>query len=305
MSDVSVIICTHNPIEPLLERSLVALEQQTLNSSRWDLVVVDNGSTPPVAMRMNRPLPRNARCVSELKLGLTAARLRGISESSGSLIVFVDDDAVLSANYLEVALQLSRNHSFLGAFGGSIVLEFDEPPEEWTRLHWPRLAERHVQKPVWSNFNCNSSTTPWGVGMCLRRSVAEAYVRLVSDDPLRIRLDRSGVSLVSGGDEDMARTAHTLGLATGLFPELSLTHLIPNFRLKLDYLLRLVEGQSYSGIILNHIYKDQQQPPKINKLRRFLGSVRRRLCLKMRDRLILEAKLNGQQRALQDLGASG
>ena len=41
------------------------------------------------------------------RLGLTPARLRGIRESRGELLVFVDDDNVLERDYLEVALALA------------------------------------------------------------------------------------------------------------------------------------------------------------------------------------------------------
>jgi hypothetical protein len=137
--------------------------------------------------------------------------------------------------------------------------------------------------------------------MCLQKAVATRYIELTTSDPVRLKLDRSGMSLVSGGDEDMARTSHSLGLATGLFPKLSLIHLIPPRRLELDYLLRLVEGQSYSGIVLNHLYKDTVQPPLLTNVRHRLGTLRRRLLMSGRDRLFFEARLNGQQRALRDL----
>lgn len=101
----------------------------------------------------------------------------------------------------------------------------------------------------------------------------------------------------------MARTSHSLGLATGLFPELNLIHLIPPRRLELDYLLRLVEGQSYSGMVLNHLYQDSVQPRPLTKLRRIFGTLRRRLFMGSRERLFFEARLNGQQRAIQDLSA--
>jgi glycosyltransferase involved in cell wall biosynthesis len=301
--DVSVIVCTHNPDADLIARAFDGLRQQTLEPSRWELLVIDNASRPALPARLGGILPFNARCILEPTVGLTAARIRGISESAGSLLVFVDDDAVLCPDYLDVAWRISQKYPFVGAFGGSIELEFSSPPADWTRPHWPRLAERSVKKEMWSNFECRSQTTPWGVGMCLQKAVATRYIELTTSDPVRLKLDRSGMSLVSGGDEDMARTSHSLGLATGLFPELNLIHLIPPRRLELDYLLRLVEGQSYSGMVLSHLYQDSVQPRPLSKLRRIFGTLRRRLFMGSRERLFFEARLNGQQRAIQDLSA--
>ena len=40
-------------------------------------------------------------------LGLTPARLRGIRESIGDVVVFVDDDNILAANYLTTVKQIA------------------------------------------------------------------------------------------------------------------------------------------------------------------------------------------------------
>ena len=44
---VSVVISTHNPNEPRLQRTLAGLRAQTLPLDRWQLVLVDNASTDP------------------------------------------------------------------------------------------------------------------------------------------------------------------------------------------------------------------------------------------------------------------
>jgi glycosyltransferase involved in cell wall biosynthesis len=301
MFDISVILCTHNPRTDFLRRVIAGLRGQTLRADQWELILVDNASTPPLESSSSHAFPLNTRIVVEQTPGLTRARIAGIAQCSAELLVFVDDDAVLAPDYLEQALEISRSHPHVGAFGGNIELEFQSPPDEWTRPHWPRLAQRSVEREMWSNFNCNSATTPWGVGMCLRKTVAAEYVSLISSDPVRLSLDRNGTSLMSGGDEDMARTSHRLGMATGLFPKLSLLHLIPPSRLELDYLLRLVEGQSYSGVVLDHLYQQRLLTVEIPKLRRTIGKVRRRWTMSKMERLFFEARLNGQQKAIHDL----
>jgi glycosyltransferase involved in cell wall biosynthesis len=298
---ITVIICTHNPLPHYLARTLDGLRQQTLKPDHWELFLVDNSSTPPIAGLCDLSWHPNARVVIETRLGLTPARIRGITEASNDLIIFVDDDAILATDYLEEAQAVAKSHPQLGAWGGSIKLEFEVPPPEWTRTHWPRLAMRTVDVPLWSNFIGYPDTTPWGVGMCLRREVAEEYRRRVSEDPLRQSLDRSGSSLVSGGDDDMARTSHSLGLATGLFPELSLTHLIPPGRLNEDYLLRLVEGQSYSGVIIRALHGGKERIPRLSRFRGQLGRLKRLLTMRPRNRRFFEARLRGEQKALANL----
>src|SRR3989442_702908 len=92
---ISVIICTHNPRPDYLERVLEALKAQTLSSEQWELVLVDNASRDQLSSWVQLSWHPQARCIRENELGLTPARLRGISEAVGKLFVFVDDDNVL------------------------------------------------------------------------------------------------------------------------------------------------------------------------------------------------------------------
>jgi glycosyltransferase involved in cell wall biosynthesis len=43
--EVSVVMPTHNPRREYLARTLEALKKQTLDRSRWEVVVVDNASS--------------------------------------------------------------------------------------------------------------------------------------------------------------------------------------------------------------------------------------------------------------------
>ena len=301
MIEISVILCTHNPRKEFLDRVLEGLRLQTLSNQEWELLIIDNASSPPVSDLISLEWHPNARVVLESTPGLTPARLTGIDQAKAELLVFVDDDAVLAQDYLEQTLAIADSHSLVGAFGGNVELEFQRPPPEWTRPHWPRMAERFVTQPIWSNFSGLPVTTPWGVGMCLRRQVAVKYRSLVRDDPVRRGLGRKGSSLMSGEDDDMARTSHLLGMATGLFPELNLLHLIPEERLHEDYLVRLVEGQNYSGVIVETLHGVRPDIPIIGPFRQVAGKLKRRLTMSKRKRRFLEAAIRGQQQALSDI----
>ncbi len=69
------------------------------------------------------------------------------------------------------------------------------------------------------------SRTHWRAGMVIRREAALDWVKEIDHDPRRRMLDRTGVQLVSGGDNDIVITAMKLGSEMGYFPELMLTHL--------------------------------------------------------------------------------
>ena len=247
---ISVIICTHNPRHDYLDKVLKALRVQTLSSELWELLLIDNASEKPINLEINLDWHPQARHIREEELGLTPARLRGIREARAELLVFVDDDNVLDSDYLEVALQISHEKPWIGAWGGQIRAEFEVPPPEWAKPYLPCLAIREFNEDKWSNLLHQHETTPCGAGLCIRKSIAEKYVELIQNDPKRLGLDRKGALLISCGDSDLAFTACDMGFGTGQFVALKLAHLIPVNRLEEDYLLRLVEGILYSNIIL-------------------------------------------------------
>src|SRR5689334_5910642 len=137
----SVIVCTHNPRPVYLKAVLEALRLQVLPTSDWELLLVDNCSTNPLEDQTDLTWHPRGRVVRENKLGLTHARLRGINESKANLLVFVDDDNVLAADYLQIALQLAGHRPMLGIWSGHIDLDFEVPPPEWTRQYWSFLVQ--------------------------------------------------------------------------------------------------------------------------------------------------------------------
>jgi GT2 family glycosyltransferase len=298
---LSVIVPCHNPRRDYLGRVLEALRRQTLPREDWELVVVDNASTAPLAAGVDLSWHPQGRVVREESLGLTPARLRGFRESRGAWVVMVDDDNLLDADYLETTLRLSSTCPFLGVFGGSIEPEFDQPPPAWTRPYWACLAIRPVRRSVWSNDIDHWESTPSGAGMCVRRDVAVRYAQDMEMNPLRKALDRAGQSLVSGGDTDLAWTACAMGFGMGQFKELKLKHLIPPERLTEDYFCRMYEGKGYTGVMLGRLWTRRDPEAVYEGFWNLLRMGWRRFRADWKGRRFLAAKRRGEARARQQL----
>jgi len=268
---VSVIVCTHNPQPDSLNQVIEALKAQTLPTPSWELLVVDNASSTPLAPVLNLAWHPHQRVVREEKLGVTHARLRGIAETSGDVLVFVDDDNVLRADYLEQALAVAEKHPRIGSWGGAIHPQFEQPPPEWTRRYWEMLAIKEVRQD-------HIGTSPIGAGLCIRRPVALHYYQQVIDYPLRLALGRAGSSLVSAEDMDLARCAKALDLEMGVFAALQLKHLIPASRLNEEYLLRLIEAMEFSNLFFAWLNSPNKTLPNITlkkRVRIFYDSIRK------------------------------
>jgi hypothetical protein len=299
--ELSVIICTHNPRSDYFGRTLEALRNQGLPRENWEMLVIDNASRQPVQERFDFSWHPHARVVREDKLGLTPARLRGIAEASGDLLVFVDDDNVLDPDFLEAALKVSVERPFLGSWSGQCRPGFEEQPAEWTRRYWGNLVIRQFDTDVWSNLPRLTDTMPCGAGLCVRRSVGQHYLAVNQAGQRSIQLDRTGTSLLSGGDNDLAACACDIGLGVGLVSALKLTHLIPPVRLTEDYLTRLAEGIAYSSILLDK-ERGITHPPR-GALGRIADFVRT-LLLAGPHRRVLKAAYRGRDRAIRGLAAS-
>src|ERR1035437_209182 len=98
---VSVVLPARNPHPGRLHATLDGLIAQSLPRDCWELLVIDNGSSPALTSDAD-PLLRDlaATVLIEPLAGLTPARIAGIRAARGDVTVFVDDDNVLDPDYL-------------------------------------------------------------------------------------------------------------------------------------------------------------------------------------------------------------
>jgi len=213
MADVAVIICAHNPRPHYLERVLDGLRAQTYPTDKWELILVDNASSESLAQRVDLTWHPRGRHVFEEKTGLANARIRAMQSTVAGLLVFVDDDNVLDPNYLSEAVKIEAEWPRLGVWGSSVIEpEFEVPPAQYVSTAVPFLALREVAKAHWCNF-VEMEAVPWGAGLCLRKSVADAYRKLFSESSIEI-LGRKGTLLLSGEDVELSYVACNIGLAS-------------------------------------------------------------------------------------------
>lgn len=269
MALISVIVCAHNPRPDCLHRTLSSLKKQTLRPDLWELLVVDNASDKWLSDTYSLSWHKRAMHVREENLGLTLARLRGIADSDGDLLVFVDDDNVLAPRFLEVAKDIYGRHPYLGAFGaGGIEPEFEVQPPPEIRPRLNLLALRNVAEVRWSNNVKDVESIPWGAGLCVRRQVAESYGVLIDGLGFEVTavLGRRGQQLFSGEDDIFSWVAASVGCGFGVFPQLRLTHLISAGRLSRRYFLRLIHDHAFSHSVRQYMLAGSQ-PRRIDAFR--------------------------------------
>ncbi|MEJ7785320.1 MAG: glycosyltransferase [Solirubrobacteraceae bacterium] len=250
---ISAVICTKDPRPDHLNRAIESILSQDLAEDRWELLIVDNASSSPVAdLAAVRTAGDRARVVVEPRPGLTAAKECASRELASDVIVFVDDDNVLSPDYLGVVERIF-GHEALGVVGPDVRPEYEEPPPSWFRH--PQLEASLVirqlpnERLYVSTIPKTDSYFPSGAGSCVRGSVLRSYFEELTEET-RIE-GRVGDRLSGGEDWDIALYAISAGYLVGVSGELRLTHLIPPGRVNERYLTRLAISSLDSGKKLN------------------------------------------------------
>ena len=143
---VSVVVPVLNGQETI-SGCLNSLLRMDYPQERCEIVVVDNGSTDKTAQIVKGFSVRHVR---EGRRGVSHARNRGIAESRGEVLAFLDADCVVSTRWLaELVRPLTEKNA--SAAAGEIVAY---PPRT--------LAERYVarRKPNWQEWVL-SARVPW------------------------------------------------------------------------------------------------------------------------------------------------
>lgn len=99
---VSVIIPTHNRPDKLAD-TVAGLRNQTLPATDYEILVMDDGSTPPVVLTGELENP-TCRVIRLKGVERSSARNIGASAAQGRILLFLDDDIGVKADFLAAHL---------------------------------------------------------------------------------------------------------------------------------------------------------------------------------------------------------
>ena len=108
--DITVLICTYNRAQ-YLEQVLLSFERQTISQDRFEIVIINDGSTDDtanVADHFKGRLP--IRYLYHDNAGLAASKNRGITESKSPIVLFMDDDDIASPKLLEEHIKAHQKY---------------------------------------------------------------------------------------------------------------------------------------------------------------------------------------------------
>ncbi|HWJ71809.1 MAG TPA: glycosyltransferase [Kaistia sp.] len=196
----SVIVPVWNSPD-LIAKCLTALEDQSFPRDRYEVIVVDNGSTDQTAEVIAR-FP-GVTMLSERKPGSYAARNRGLAEARGEFVAFTDADCIPHRDWLTAADEAIGLEPGKAIYGGRMTLFASDEDSPVCRAYEEIFS--FDQRKYLATGHC--VTANW-----------------VS--PLSLIRDLGGfdAKLKSGGDFDMSGRISRRGLPIVYVPEMQVAH---------------------------------------------------------------------------------
>ena len=235
---LSVIICTYNRDKYLYD-ALCHVAKNDFPVSEYEIILVNNNSTDNTESECQRfasDFPQvQFRYFVENKQGLSHARNRGIDESRGDILIFLDDDSFVKPDYLSNLKRQMETHPDAMAFGGKItpLFESGEEPKwlsKWT-YSWVSAIDKGNEVVL---FEGNSY--PIGANMGFRRTCIEQCGNFNTE------LGRSKKNMMGGEEKDFFNRLKEKNLLIYYFPDIHVEHVIPPQRTTKDYIVRMGQG---------------------------------------------------------------
>lgn len=247
--DYSVVICSYNPDERLLNRCLTAIINLEAKDITYEVILVDNNSSKPVeqltCVKALVGKLRNLSILHVTKQGVGYSRMAAIKKASGNYIIYFDYDNEPQCDYLLELNKLNNQYPEVAACGpGNVWVDFidgiDPNIEDYARI---AFQEKHMSKFSFSNIKEWQDIYPFGTGLCTKSSLLREYVEEVNAG-IYTMPGRTGNKLSGGEDTQMVLHCLRKGYFAGSSPSLNLKHIIPANRANINYLKRLTYNTS-------------------------------------------------------------
>jgi glycosyltransferase involved in cell wall biosynthesis len=230
---ISVVICTYNRCNKLKD-TLVSLAQLSIpNDLPWELIVVDNNSSDETKSVVESflPIPRlNAKYVLERNAGLSHARNRGVAESQGEVISFLDDDVIVTSDWLTEIWKAFQQYGAMCVGGRVLLYGNPQMPSWWHQTFNVAIGKFDRGDTVIRYKNADGELIGIGANMSFHRAVFEKYGLFDTE------MGRIGKRHTTGEETDVVlRLGRNNELAI-YYPRAVVYHCISNDRFSKRYL---------------------------------------------------------------------
>jgi len=267
--EITGVICTHNR-ERFLERCIQSLFDQTIDQSRYEVIVVDNGSTDGTKAICEKFIRlSNFKYVFEPVLGLSSARNCGWKNASGAYVGYLDDDAWAEQTWFEKTLWSFNNIKPMPDWvGGPIELEWEVDPPSWiTREYETTLG--YINWGVEPRFLTAPGERLGGGNSFYPKNLLEKM------NGFDTRLGRKKQSLLSGEETQFQHRLKALEGRLFYHPDIRIHHFVPEERTIPDFFYKryywggitdFVMSRTLDGLPFEHISQESGESSRAGRL---------------------------------------
>lgn len=241
---ISVVTCTRNRAD-MLRRLLDSFARMEVPPAlRWEVVIVDNGSTDATAAVVDSFTDRlPIRCAYESEPGLAGARNRGIAAARGDYIAWTDDDCEADAQWLAAYAAAFARHPDAVLFAGRIIPRLEEPATPWFRdnletLSWLVAARDFGDAEL--PLSTAADRLPFGTNAAIRTAEQQC-------SPYDVALGVKDGSRMVGEETSIFRSLLAAGATGWWVPGAAIIHHIPVARQTAAYVRRYFQGHGEFG----------------------------------------------------------
>lgn len=244
---LSIIVPTHNRAESLA-RCLSSIPVEGSNVDLEVVVVANNCSdhTKSVCDRFG-----SAEYVEEPRTAFSRARATGAANSSGDILVFLDDDTELQPESLQKIAEVFAGNPDCGLIAGQITPEYEIKPPAWTLEVQAELNGWSLFSPeMGSQDSASLLQVEWACGplMAIRRNLYE-LVGGFPPDTIGVETNVGPLTFskwyVGPGDYGLSNLVKRAGFSILYSPMISVAHHIPAYRMNEDFWISRFHGEGF------------------------------------------------------------
>ncbi|MBX2965966.1 MAG: glycosyltransferase family 2 protein [Cyclobacteriaceae bacterium] len=256
---ISVIVCTYNR-ERYIGKCLEHLHNQHADKKLYEIIIIDNNSTDGTTEICKAAVTKYGETTFhyffEPVQGHSQSRNRGISESKGNIIAFLDDDAFTDPDYISNLNTFFIAHPEVMAIGGKIIPVYEGETPAWMSEHLLPLVAAQDMGNQPKKFT--GRKFPIGANMAFRKEAFDKY------GIFNTNLGRKGSGLEGGDEKDVFDRLKKNNETIFYVPSVIVQHIIPQKRVELSYIRGLGIGVGTSerkriqesGKVLNKVFEE-------------------------------------------------
>lgn len=224
---ISIVVCCYNASNRISD-TIYGLLNQSAANEKYEIIIVDNNSNDyEDLLRVIDCFDKKVctlKIIQEMKPGLSSARNRGVQESKGEYVFFIDDDAIANTRLVEHCIKCIEEHK-PDVIGGNVLPLFAvQPPKELDYSYWVQWSLKHFgESDRWLGEREYFIGTNIG-----------ALRELLIANPFNPELGRKGEALIGGEEWYLGDSRFRRRFVAGAY----VLHKVPTERMTVDYFVK-------------------------------------------------------------------